>query len=183
MCPVVALVASTALQMVGANAEAQGQANQAEYQAQVLDQRAQVAREEGQVAADIERTENRRALARLENRIGHQGVQLGTGSAELTMIGAGRQLEYNARVVEHETEKAALGFSNDASAARASAEGYRSGGRLGVATRLLSGVTQGIQWNQQDILFPDQKTSTNVVPPPRRRPFTVNTRPGGRPVA
>lgn len=143
------VAASTAMGVAGANQQARAQSAAAEYQAQVAERNAKLAMQDSQRSAELERLGNLRQVDLFKARQSNSGVSTASGSPFLARMQLSRDLESNARMIEYEGQKAAIGARDDAGAFRRSAKQYRTDGRLGAASALLDGATTAYHYNRQ----------------------------------
>lgn len=134
------MIASTAMQAVGAIAQGNAEAAAANANADVADANAKIARQQGTERSNRVRMQARRLLAEQRAAMGEAGFISSTGSnLDLTRDTAA-QLELDALSERYAAELDATGFSNSASLYRAEAKNSRRSGLTGSAGALLGGV-------------------------------------------
>jgi hypothetical protein len=137
--PAVLGVAGAAMSAFGSIYAGQAQANAANYNAQVQAQLAQQRREEGAAHAEQATREMRRNLGLQRAAIGESGFGYSGSLFDVSQQSAANQ-DLDVLTLAHEGNVAAIGHLNNAQRLRAEAEAARTGGYIGGATRLLSGL-------------------------------------------
>ena len=133
--------ASTTIAAVGAVRQGQAAANAAEFNADVAAKNAQAAEAQAQAASEAQKRDSQRRMGAAVAAYGASGVSLSEGSPVDVLAESARMAELDNLTLKYNYRLKALGYSTEASLARANASNSRTAGYLSGAGTALGGAS------------------------------------------
>lgn len=135
------MIAATAMQGVGALAQAEGQAQAAEYQQRVAYNNSVLATKQAEFDEKRQRIKSKKELGAMRAAYGASGVQIDASALDVLEESAAAA-EMDALNIRHGGQLRAIGYRNEAAMAGYEAEASRRAGAFGAASAVLGGASK-----------------------------------------